>query len=138
MRVTDRRQAQASRQSIGQSGVPPLSNGEHLFLRFGDTGDHVTLALPDSIRPGLHTVLLSVVTSWDYAIVQWSLDGKDLGPPFNGYSPETWRRISIAPRVLIEDRPHELKATVVARDPRSTGFAAGLDAVLLRPTEDRE
>lgn len=130
------RNGKAAVQTMAHRGVPPLSGGAHLFLRFSGPGDFITLALPDSIRPGLYTVVLSTVTSWDYAIVQWSLDGKDLGPPLDGHSPDTWRRVSIARQVRLEDRPHELKATVVGRDRQSTGFAAGLDAILLTPVED--
>lgn len=138
LRVTDQSQgARASVQEITGRSVPPLSSGKHLFLRFSGAGDHLTLALPGPVRPGVYTLILSTVTSWDYGIVQWALNGQALGPPLDGYSQDTWRRVTVAKQITLPDRPHELQARVVGSHPHSTGFSASLDAILLVRTGDR-
>lgn len=132
LRVVGSEQGRGSIQEIASQSVPPLSGGQHLFLRFQGTGDRATLALPRVGNPGVATVVLSTVTSWDYGIVQWSLDGHELGAPLDGYSPDTWRRVIVAREISLADRPHELQVRVVGKHPHSTGFSASLDAVLLR------
>ena len=136
LRVADKdKDARASVQELTNRSVPPLSGGKHLFLRFSGPGDQLTLTLPDSLKPGRYTVFLSTVTSWDYGIVQWTLDGQALGPPLDGHSPDMWRRVTVARQVTLADRPHQLQVRVVGRHPYSTGFAASLDAIMLRPAD---
>ncbi len=125
--------ARTSVQELTGPSVPPLSGGKHLFLRFSGPGDHMTLALPGSLKPGRYNVFLSTVTSWDYGIVQWTLDEQALGPPLDGHSPDVWRRMTAAPPVTLAEHPHKLEATVVGRHPYSTGYSASLDAILLQP-----
>ena len=50
-------------------------------------------------------------------------------------APDTWRRVTAAARVTLADRAHELTVEMVARHPQSTGYCAGLDAILLRPED---
>jgi hypothetical protein len=128
--------ARTSIQEITNHSVPPLSDGKHLFLHFGGPGDRLTLTLPGSFKPGVYTVILSAASSWDYAIVQWTLDGAPLGPPLDGYSPDTWRCVAVSKQVTLADRPHELQVKVVGSHPYSTGFSASLDAILLRRSEN--
>jgi hypothetical protein len=123
-------------QAIGSRSVPPASGGSHLFLRFAAVGDRATLALPESVKPGAYTVSLSTVTSWDYGIVQWSLDGNSLGPPLDGYSADTWRQVLVGKVATLTDRPHELEIRVLGRHPLATGFCASLDAIRLQPVGD--
>jgi hypothetical protein len=133
LRVADSGQGRASVQEIASRAVPPLSDGKHLFLRFNGAGEGLTFTLPESVRPGAYTVILSAVTSWDYGIAQWTLDGQDLGAPLDGYSPDTWRSVTVSRRMTLADRPHQLEVKVVGKHSHSTGFCASLDALLLCP-----
>ncbi|HOX03446.1 MAG TPA: DUF2961 domain-containing protein [Candidatus Paceibacterota bacterium] len=135
--VADGRLERAIVQEITRGAVPPLSNGKHLFLRFGGPCDRAVLALPASIEPGACQAILSTVTSWDYGIVQWSIDGIELGPPLDGYSPDTWRRVTTPSPIVLDHRPHTLEIRVVGKHPHSTGYFASLDAIGLRLLEDR-
>lgn len=136
LRVADKdKHTRASVQELTNRSVPPLSGGEHLFLRFSGPGDQLTLMLPDSLKPGRYNVFLSIVTSWDYGIVQWTLDGQALGPPLDGHSPVMWRRVTAARPVTLADGPHQLQVRVVGRHPCTSGYAASLDAILLRPAD---
>jgi hypothetical protein len=122
-------------QPLIASSVPPLSGGQHLFLRFDRQGDRMTFALPPALKPGRYAAILSIVTSWDYGIAVWMLDGQPLGPAVDGYSPTTSRQVTTAARVTLADRPHQLAVEMVARHPQSSGYSAGLDAILLRPED---
>lgn len=127
----------ASVQELTGRSIPPLSNSKHLLLHLRGLGDHASFALPDSFKPGFYTVILSTVTSWDYGTVPWSLDGQALGPPIDGYSSDTWRRVTAARQMSLADRPHELEVKLVGRHRDSSGFSSSLDAILLRRSGDR-
>jgi hypothetical protein len=127
--------ATTSVQEITNRSVTPLSGGKHVFLRFRGPGDRVTFSIPSSVKPGRYRAILSAVTSWDYGIVQWTLDDQPLGPPLDGHSPDTSRRMTAAQCVTLQDRPHELRVELVGRHPHSTGCCAGLDAILLRAAD---
>jgi len=124
--------ARAIIQEITTSSIPPVSNGRQLFLRLGDQQAWMTFSLPGDLKPGRYAVTLCTLASWDYGRVQWSLDGRSLGPPIDGYAPSITRRVIAVGEVTLGDGPHELRVQVVGRNPQSTGYCAGLDAVVLR------
>jgi len=127
--------ARAIVQEIETESIPPASGGKQLFLRLNKERSWATLSLPDSLRPGRYAVTLYIVTSWDYGIVRWSLDAQALGEPINGYSPNILRRAVLVGNVVLGDGEHGLRVEAVGRDPQSTGYCAGLDAIVLRPVE---
>lgn len=122
-------------QEIETESIPPASNGKHEFIRLGKQGSWATFSLPDSLTPGRYAVTLYLVTSWDYGIVRWSLDGQALGEPINGYSPNILRRPVTVGHVVLAKGKHELRVEAVGRDPQSKGYCAGLDAIVLRPAQ---
>jgi hypothetical protein len=118
-------------QELATDSIPPTSGGKLLFLRLDGEGAWATLSLPSSLKPGRYSVKLAVVTSWDYGVVQWSLDGRELGEPIDGYSAGAERKVVDLGLVDLGEEPHTLRAQVVGRDPRSRGHYAGLDAILM-------
>jgi hypothetical protein len=125
--------ARPSVQEITTKSIPPVSNGRQLFLKLGSEQSWATFSLPGDLKPGRYAVTLCTLASWDYGRVQWSLDGQSLGAPVDGYAPSTARRVLDAGEVTLSAGPHELRVQVVGRDLKSTGFCAGLDAIVLRP-----
>ena len=120
-------------QQVGIASFPPLSGGRLLFVRLRERGDSIELALPPSLRPGRYAMTLRLVTSWDYAVLQASLNGAALGPPVDAYTPRVDATSVPLGTVAIASGPNILRLEAVARNPASTGHAAGLDAVLLAP-----
>ncbi|HRT07342.1 MAG TPA: DUF2961 domain-containing protein [Candidatus Paceibacterota bacterium] len=120
-------------QELTNRSVPDLSGGKHLFLRFGASGDEARLRLPKPLPAGVYTVILSRVTSWDYGKVQWLLNEAPLGEPVDGFSQETWRRVTVARGVRLPEGARELRAKVVGAHPQSCGFNASLDAIRIAP-----
>lgn len=110
----------------------PLSNGALLFVRLHAPGDEAEFLLPDTLNPGRYRVTLFGVRARDYAQVQWSLDGTPLGSVWDGYSPAIDRHALPSTEVEITTRPR-LQLEVVGKNPLSTGFYAGLDAIRLEP-----
>jgi len=120
-------------QEIVPSSAPPASAGKHLFLRFPGRGAFATFALPSSLKPGRYEATLLVVTSWDYAVVQWSVNGQAVGGPVDGFAPAIGCRAIRAGEVTLGEGPNALRVEVKGCHAQSRGYCAGLDAVVLRP-----
>ncbi|MFD2077533.1 Glycerophosphoryl diester phosphodiesterase [Actinopolymorpha cephalotaxi] len=83
----------------------------------------------DIDRPGPWSMALTVSKDRDGGRYLLSVDGEAVGPPVDTYRPAVARQTLTLPgRVLTEGR-HVLEAVVVGRDPRSAGFALGLDVL---------
>jgi hypothetical protein len=124
-----------TKQRIGIASFPPLSQGRLLFIRLREKGDSIDLALPSSVKPGKYLMRLRLVTSWDYAVVRASLNGVTLGSPVDTYSPAvaaTW--VDVGP-VEIAEPDNVLRLEAVGRNSASSGFYAGIDALVLATTE---
>jgi hypothetical protein len=118
-------------QAIGIASFPPLSQGRLLFIRLRGQGDSIDLALPRSIRPGRYRLKLRLVTSRDYAVVRASFNGKPLGEPVDTYSPKVdaqW--VEFGP-VEVNRSSNVLRLEAVDRNPASSGYYAGIDALRL-------
>lgn len=120
-------------QEVRPASPPPLSGGKLLFLHMKAGGDAVELGLPASIRPGRYAVAIRLVTSWDYAVVRLSLNGEPLGEPVDAYSPKIGTRLVQRGEVDIRPSENVIRLEAVGRNPASTGFAAGIDAIRLLP-----
>lgn len=123
----------AVKQDINLASLPPLSGGRLLFIQFREKGNAIEFTIPPSIQPGKYILKLRLVTSWNYAVVRVSLDGKQLGPVVDTYSPAVDAKwVELGP-VEFAAQPHVLRLEAVDRNPASSGFYAGVDAVLLTP-----
>ncbi|MBN2022513.1 MAG: DUF2961 domain-containing protein [Pirellulales bacterium] len=127
--------ASAHPQVVWTRSIPPTSGGTVLFIDFARRGGTMALALPESVKPGRYRVTLHLLKSWDYADVQWSIDGKRLGEPAPGHSPEIVRTVVDAGEITLGDGPHTLQAEALDADPTMHRFCAGLDAVVLEAVE---
>ena len=62
--------------------------------------------------PGRYNVTLFPVTSWDYGVAEWQLDGQPLGDAIDGYSPT----------VLVDPDKNDPLKTLTPTSALSTGF----------------
>ena len=124
---------QAMAQAISTSCIPPVSGGQHLFLKLPGEKAFATFTLPGSLKQGKYSATLVAVTSWDYGIVQWSINGQPLGEPLDGYTPAIGCRTVQSIPVTLRGGTNELRVEVVGRNPKSRGFCAGLDVIRLLP-----
>ncbi|MHC4353066.1 MAG: type II secretion system protein GspG, partial [Planctomycetota bacterium] len=124
-----------SKQRIGIASFPPLSGGQLLFIRLRQRGDSIDLVLPSSLKPGRYTMKVRLVTSWDYAIIRMSLNGAALGQPVDTYTPVIDTKSVVLGTVDMNSKVNTLSLEAVARNPESTGYYAGIDAVMLEPAQ---
>lgn len=96
-------------------------------------GDHVTLAftMPEA---GSFELVTTYTKAWNFGSHQLSVDGKPLGQPFDGYSPEVEvTDINHGP-VQLAKGEHTLTLTVTGKNPSAQSFGLGLDKLQLMPT----
>lgn len=126
-------EVRTTRQAIGIASLPPLSQGRLLFVRLPEKGDWIELALPASVKPGRYALSVRLVTSWDYAVVGLGLDGMRLGQPVDTYSPEIDTKTVDLGTVEVKRGENVLRVEAVGRNSASSGYYAGIDAVMLVP-----
>ncbi len=122
-----------TKQRVGVTSFPPLSAERLLFIRMGQPGDFIDLLLVDSVKPGRYALRLRLVTSWDYAMVRLQFNDTLLSDSLDTYSPEVdTKTVELG---TIEVRPGEniLRLQAVDQNAKSSGYCAGIDAVILAP-----
>ncbi|GAA2760807.1 hypothetical protein GCM10009872_61680 [Actinopolymorpha rutila] len=83
----------------------------------------------DLDRAGPWSMALTVSKDRDGGQYLLSVDGEAVGPPVDTYRPALARQTLTLPDRVLSEGPHVLEAVVVGRDPRSAGFALGLDVL---------
>ncbi len=95
--------------------------------------DHSRVEVPFQLeQDGRYVVVLRLTTSYDFGTSQIALDGEDLGPPQDLYTPGTEveeLRLGVFDLAAGE---HTLSLRCVDRHPDSTGVYLGLDSLMLR------
>jgi len=124
-----------STQQVGIASFPPLSGGRLLFVRLRQKGDSIDLAFRPSVKPGRYTLKVRLVTSWDYGIIRMSFNDIPLGKPVDTYTPVIDTRTVVLGAVDVNPEANILLLEAVDRNPESTGFCAGIDAVMLTPVK---
>ncbi len=122
----------AQSQELALRTIPPLSGGKLLFVRIQKEGDWIDLRLPRTAE-GRIALSARFVTSHDYGVVRFALDGKECPEPFDGFSAAIDTRI--VPLGTIEPGPQGtvLRIRAVGRNASSTGYMAGIDAIIATP-----
>ncbi len=122
-----------SEQEIDIASFPPLSGGRQLFVRLRQEGDSIDLALPPSVKPGRYALRVRLATSWDYGILRIVFNGAPLGQSLDAYTPTIDAKWVELGTVDVNSEANTLRLEAVARNPKSTGYCAGIDAVMLAP-----
>jgi hypothetical protein len=106
------------------------SGDAQIWFRANASGDSFTVAF-ELPAAGTYDVSAIVTRARDYGIHTLTIDGQQVGQPYDAYSPtlET-RRVDYGQARLSEGR-HTLTFTVTGKNPASTGFFAGMDVLEL-------
>ena len=91
------------------------------------------IELPADIPNGRYKVYVFTPTSWDFGVCQWSLNGVSLGEPFDAETPTRGMKSLPAAVVELKPGPRILRVEAVGKSKYSTGYKAGLDAIVLAP-----
>jgi hypothetical protein len=107
------------------------SNHAQLWFRATDAGQLVRMTFSVPVD-GPYTVTMVLTKSYDYGNTTYTIDDRQIGGVFFGYSPTvaktTW---SVPGTVELAKGPHTLTLTVVGKSNVSKGFYAGIDQVRL-------
>jgi 3-keto-disaccharide hydrolase len=135
LRVVKADKCEVSPQAMEQFYKGSWSGPRQLFGK-GEEGGQVTLELPVP-RSGRQRLAAAFTQAPDYGELRFSLDGRPLSVPFNGYAP------SVIPSGPIElgdfdlrAGAHECTVTIVGKDAQSTGHSFGLDCLQLSDAKE--
>lgn len=125
-------------QEMGGFGAKTWSGDSHLWVRAKKVGDYIEVEVPcDSKTPV--KVIVHATQSWDYGIMQFSVNGRKAGKPVDLYSGKEGVCKASGPIELGSFMPAGgklvLRAEVVGGNPEAAGTHAffGLDCIMLEP-----
>jgi hypothetical protein len=109
-----------------------------LYAQSPKVGSWADLELPVPAA-GKYEVIVYLSKARDYGIVQFHLDGKQLGKPLDGFEPEKVLRTGPLGLGTVELKkgPATLRVEVIGTNPRSEGRCTlwGLDCIVLKPVK---
>jgi len=111
---------------------PGYSAGHQLWIQPSSRGAFVDIEinLPNG---GDYDLGLRLTKSWDYAIVQAELDGKEIGPKIDCYSVDVQKgEVTALGRANLPAGRHILKLKAVDKNGASRGYLIGVDDVVVR------
>ena len=115
---------------------PNWYSGNQLWVAPSGDGAFIDIGL-ELPREGDWDLACRYTTSWDYASVQPSLDGKPLGDPQDCYTKE----VALAPptdygKIHLTAGEHILRIQAAGHNDASKGYLMGIDYVTLKPTDN--
>ncbi|GAB6166793.1 DUF2961 domain-containing protein [Thermostilla marina] len=122
----------------GMGGFPlgKWTNNDQLWWTGAGPGDKLELLLPVK-ADGTYRLSVVLTKARDYGIVQFAVDGKDIGTPIDLYNPDVVRTEPISLGTLeLSKGDHVLSVTITGANPRAIkAYMFGLDEVRLEPAE---
>jgi hypothetical protein len=134
---------------VGKSSAYPLrpqdmkpfkdglwSGDAHLLGQPPKAGEWADLELPVA-ADGKYAVIVYLTKAHDYGVIQFALDGKPLGKPFDGFEPD--KVVASGPvelgTVELKEGAAVLRVEVTGTNEKSVGlrYMWGLDCVVLKP-----
>jgi tRNA 2-selenouridine synthase SelU len=114
------------------------SSDVQLYAKPPKVGSWADLELPVPAA-GKYIVIAYLTKARDYGIVQFHLDGKQLGKPIDCFEPEKVLRTGPLNLGTVELKkgPNTLRVEVIGTNPRSVGLRTmwGLDCIILKPVK---
>jgi hypothetical protein len=109
-----------------------MSGQAHYFIAGSEKGDFVEFTIPEQYKP--RRMVLHLVRSYDFGIVQLSVNDKPVGQPIDLYEadPVTIAEVDLD-LVHPADNVIKIRAELVGHNPKSQGSGSffGLDCVVL-------
>jgi hypothetical protein len=112
---------------------PQWSGGHHLWVQPSRHNAAIDIAL-EIPREGDYEIIVRYTSSWDYAILQASLDGQPMGGPVDCYTPDVrlMEPITLGKARLTAGQ-HVLQFKAVDKNPMAAaGYLMGIDHIIVR------
>lgn len=125
-------------QKIGNA-LPPhkWSNDSQFFARANKVGDSATFTFAEQYQP--RRMIVYPTISHDYGILDFYVNGKWVKRGWDGYDPASHPGAPIDLGVRAPDgNVIRIKVEVAGKNPKSTGYHFGIDAVELRNPEETQ
>jgi hypothetical protein len=118
-------------QEMDEFGIGNWSAGGQLFCQSPEGQMSVRVQLPVA-SSGLRRLDLYATRAPDYGVIEVALDGQPLGAPYDAWAPAVLATgaITLGERRL-EAGQHELSFLLRRKNPESTAFHLGIDAIAL-------
>jgi hypothetical protein len=127
-----------TQQEMAEYPYGQWSGEAQLWGRPEKKGEWVDLELPVAAE-GAYRVQVYLTKARDYGVVQFHLDGKPVGKPFDGFEPEKVLHSGAIDLGMVELKKGTatLRIEVVATNEKSVGtrYMWGLDCVMLKPAQ---
>jgi hypothetical protein len=93
----------------------------------------------DAPQDGAYDLAISLTRAPDYCLVEMTLDGRKLGPAFDGFAPTVTppTRVPLG-RVELKRGNHRLRLTAAGKNSQATGCVLGIDCLELRPANENQ
>lgn len=132
LKVLETHEGDAQIQDMAGFG-PYWDNNQQLWFTGHQQGAEITLELPIE-KTGNYQLSVYYTTARDYAIVQALIDGQPIGPPTDCYTPNVEAKDkTILGTIMLTEGVHRLTFRAVGKNPASTNYLIGLDAIGLKP-----
>jgi serine/threonine protein kinase/WD40 repeat protein len=119
-------------QDMQPHGRERWSGGHHLFCRTPKDG-YVEFAV-DLPRAGRYRLDVWLTKSWDYGVVEVSLDGRKVGAAFDGYNNDVLPPDKSEYGIFdLGEGSHRLRFTAVDKNQMSRDYFMGIDCLRLTP-----
>ena len=103
-----------------------------MFIGTGKLGETMTLTF-EVEEAGNYEMIVEYLMAYSYGISQLALDGKPIGKPYNGYSPEIEFDLPLSyGRMDLTKGTHTLTLTTIGRDSRATTNNQSIRAIYLK------
>ncbi|HZU37100.1 MAG TPA: DUF2961 domain-containing protein, partial [Gemmataceae bacterium] len=113
------------------------SNNQQLWARPTNTNQWVELRLPVP-ADGKYRVIAYLTKARDYGIIRFTINGRPIGKPFDGYSPKVTPSGPVELGVMdLKKGGATLRITTTGTNPKSDGnrYMWGLDCIVLKPDD---
>ncbi|MET9468882.1 ricin-type beta-trefoil lectin domain protein [Streptomyces sp. NPDC006544] len=111
------------------------SGGAHLGVRGTAVGafDSMRVTVPEE---GDYVLSGQLTKNTDHGIIQWSIDGTNLGSPLDTYAAAVIAPFTTGQAIHLARGDHELRLTLTGTNPATTGerYHAGIDTITLTKT----
>jgi hypothetical protein len=110
------------------------SNDRYLICE-ASQGNFVELQV-DVPETGRYRLAVCFARSYNFGLVEVSLDGRKIGEPFDGLGEHARPAEKVQYGTFeLREGPHRLRFTAVDKNPKSPGYCMGIDYVQLTPAE---
>lgn len=124
-------------QQMGNLGMG-WSGDAQLFFAAREKDSFVTIEVPSVEKEGHYLIEVYYTLSYDYGLVELSIDDRKIGKATDCYAPRVKSPIKVTyGPVRLEAKPHQVTFTVIEKNPASQGYKLGIDCLKFKLVSEK-